>query len=88
MNAHSKIDSGKMTSKGQVTIPIELRDDLNLTAGTRLDFVKLPDGGCAFYPVTGSVLNLAGMFVWDGPTVTLEQMDESIAAAAAQSMTS
>jgi len=42
-----------MTSKGEVTIPIELRDELNLTAGTRLEFVKLSDGGCAFYPLTG-----------------------------------
>ena len=76
-----------MTSKGQVTIPIELRDELNLTAGTRLEFVKLPDGGCAFYPVTGSIMDLAGMLTWDGPTVTLEEMDDAIAASAAESMT-
>jgi len=43
-----------MTSKGQVTIPIELRDELNLTAGPGVEFVKLRDGGCAFYPLTGS----------------------------------
>lgn len=75
-----------VTSKGQITIPIETRERLGIQAGTRVQFVERPDGSCEFYPLTGSVMDLAGMFTWDGPPVTLEEMDDAIAAAAAESM--
>ncbi|WP_127585007.1 AbrB/MazE/SpoVT family DNA-binding domain-containing protein [Paenibacillus koleovorans] len=34
----SKLVSGKLTSKGQLTIPVELRNSLNLEEGDRLEF--------------------------------------------------
>ena len=75
-----------ITSKGQITIPVETRERLGLQAGTRIQFVERNDGSCEFFPVTGSVMDLGGMFTWDGPPVTLEQMDDDIAAGAAESM--
>lgn len=75
-----------ITSKGQITIPIETRERLGLEAGTRIQFVEREDGSCEFYPLTGSVMDLAGMFKGHGPAATLEEMDDAIAAAAAESM--
>ena len=34
----------QITSKGQVTIPQALRDDLGLSPGDRVDFMKSPEG--------------------------------------------
>lgn len=36
--------SGKMTSKGQLTIPVELRNYLQIEEGDRLEFVLNNDG--------------------------------------------
>jgi antitoxin PrlF len=39
MNQYSKL-----TSKGQTTIPAEVRADLGIAPGDRIEFAKLPDG--------------------------------------------
>ena len=49
-----------MTSKGQVTVPRDVRIDLGLSAGDRLDFVRLENGGYAIMPVTRSIRSLDG----------------------------
>ena len=36
--------AAKITSKGQVTIPAEVREALSLREGDRLEFVESPDG--------------------------------------------
>ena len=73
-----------VTSKGQVTIPIEVRQKLGIRAGTRLEFVEGRDGGFELYAKTGSVTALAGMFSYSGPTVSIDEMDDAIAAAAVE----
>ena len=70
-----------MTSKGQITIPKEIRVALGLRPGTRVDFVKEPDGTVALRPLTRRLLDLAGMIRYDGPPVTIEEMNEGIARA-------
>ncbi|MEQ6378620.1 AbrB/MazE/SpoVT family DNA-binding domain-containing protein [Bacillaceae bacterium S4-13-56] len=37
-------ESGRVTKKGQVTIPIEVRNELDIEEGDRLDFVRETDG--------------------------------------------
>lgn len=74
-----------MTSKGQITVPKEVRDDLKLKAGSRLIFVKLPGGQYRLVAKTGSIKDLAGMlYNPDQPTVSIEQMNDDIADAAAE----
>jgi AbrB family looped-hinge helix DNA binding protein len=34
----------KVSSRGRVTIPKDIRDQFGLTPGTQVDFVDLPDG--------------------------------------------
>ena len=71
-----------LTSKGQVTIPKEVRDRLGLRVGERLDFRVQPDGSILVEPartgrlgrVPGLLRHLAG----ERP-VSVEEMEEAIA---------
>lgn len=73
-----------MTSKGQITVPKEVRDDLHLEAGSKVLFVKLPNGQYNVVARTGSIKDLAGILDSSGmPSATIEQMNEDIADAAA-----
>ncbi len=75
-----------VTTKGQITIPVEVRDAMNIRTGTRVQFLPNSDGTWDFIALTGSVSDIAGFIMWDGPPVTLEQMDGAIAQAAAETM--
>jgi antitoxin PrlF len=67
-----------VTSKGQITIPKEIRDALRLKPGDQVDFVLGADGIVRLRPVTRSIMELMGILKWDGPPVSVEQMNESI----------
>ncbi|MCL2787665.1 MAG: AbrB/MazE/SpoVT family DNA-binding domain-containing protein [Micrococcales bacterium] len=74
-----------VTSKGQVTIPLAVRNDLRLQAGTRLRFVRRPDGTYLIRPATLSVDALDGFFgPWEGSALSIEEMNDRMAAAAAE----
>ena len=73
-----------LTSKGQITIPVAVRKDLGLQSGSRVQFLQRENGSYELIPVTGSIADLKGIIPWSGPAVALEQMDEAIAAAAAE----
>ena len=70
--------SAAVTSKGQITIPISVREDLGLKAGTRVEFVKIASGQYAIKPATISIKSLKGMFRGRG-TATIEEMNRVIA---------
>jgi antitoxin PrlF len=73
-----------VTSKGQVTIPQHVRERLGITTGTRVEFAERADGVVEFIPVTSSIMDLAGIIPWDGPAVSIEEMDEAIGDAVAE----
>jgi|CXWJ01.1.fsa_nt_gi AbrB family looped-hinge helix DNA binding protein len=77
---------GTITSKGQITIPKEVRDDLGLGPGARLSFLKNEEGVYELHRERRSVKDLAGSLRYDGPPKSIEEMDDAIAAAAAESM--
>jgi AbrB family looped-hinge helix DNA binding protein len=70
-----------VTSKGQVTIPVEIRRELDIRPGTKLEF--LSDGNGVFRVVRKkrSVMDMYGVVAYDGPPVSVEEMDEAIAQA-------
>lgn len=72
--------SATLTSKGQITIPIEVREELGLKTGDRIEFVKSEGGKFFIQPKKGSIMNLRGMFKGTGKPVSVEEMDEAIAA--------
>jgi AbrB family looped-hinge helix DNA binding protein len=50
-----------ITSKGQVTIPADIRRSLGLQAQDRLSFTPMPDGTVVLRAKTQSVMALKGM---------------------------
>ncbi|HET7569909.1 MAG TPA: AbrB/MazE/SpoVT family DNA-binding domain-containing protein [Gammaproteobacteria bacterium] len=48
-------------SKGQVTVPKAVRDQLHLRPGDRVEFLVESDGSLRVVPVTASVTALKGM---------------------------
>jgi len=49
-----------LTSKGQTTIPKEIRDSLSLRSGDRITYTLMPDGTVQMRVKNKSVLALAG----------------------------
>ena len=67
-----------VTSKGQVTLPREVRASLGVTAGDRLDFVRLEDGNYAIVPASHSIRSLRGIIPRPKTPVSLEEMEAAI----------
>jgi antitoxin PrlF len=70
--------TAKVTSKGQITIPVEVRKALNLKPGESVDFYKSGDGEFVFRARNRSILELEGCLAGYGPPLTIEEMDEAI----------
>lgn len=50
-----------MTSKGQITIPADIRRALGLVAGERVVFTQLDDGSTVMRPKTRSLAEIKGL---------------------------
>jgi antitoxin PrlF len=70
---------GRMTSKGQTTVPKEVRDFLGLEEGTQMEWVLDDEGRATVKPRKGRAVDLAG-FLGPSPVgpVTIEEMNEAI----------
>lgn len=65
-----------LTSKGQLTLPKRIRDELKLDAGTKLDFIIQPDGTLSARPLKRSVASIVGLLHRPGrPALSIEQMN-------------
>ena len=51
-----------LTSKGQTTIPKDIRDELGLKTGDRITFTMMPDGTVQMRVKNKSVMAMAGTF--------------------------
>lgn len=64
-----------LTSKGQVTIPVDVREALNLQPHDKLNFTVLPDGTVILRAKRRSMEDLAGMLESPaGLTVSIDEM--------------
>ena len=71
--------SATITSKGQVTIPKEIRDYLKLETGSKVDFVIDENGEVKVIPLNVPVETLSGMLHRQGmKAATLEEMEAAI----------
>lgn len=69
-----------MTSKGQITLPKEIRDKLGLDAGSMLDFEILPDNTITARHVKPDARRIRGLLKSPhAKPLTVQQMDEGIA---------
>jgi AbrB family looped-hinge helix DNA binding protein len=75
---------GKISSKGQVVIPKSVRDAYGLTAGSEVDFetsgdvIVLRPRPQRTARRAYSIDEVAGFLKYDGPPVTLEDMERGI----------
>lgn len=68
-----------LTSKGQVTIPADIRQRLGLESGDRIEFVEI-DGGYAIKPAIDDVRSLKGLLRRPAKPVSIEDMNDTIRA--------
>ena len=68
-----------LTSKGQITIPVAVREALGVEAGDRVEFVEVAPGRYEIIAATRPVTALKGMFGKREKAVSIEQMNAAIA---------
>jgi antitoxin PrlF len=68
-----------LTSKGQVTIPKEIRELLKVESGDRIDFVIDPTGNVVVHAGTVHLGDLKGILHRPGrKAVSIEEMDQAV----------
>ena len=73
-----------LTSKGQTTIPKQVREHLKLNPGDKLDFVIESEGRVVIRPAKLDVRELKGLLKrHDGKVLSIEEMNAAIARGAA-----
>lgn len=73
------MSTATLTSKGQITIPADVRRSLNVDAGDRVEFVQVEPGRFELIASTRSVRELKGMFGKAKKAVSIEDMNAVIA---------
>ncbi len=68
-----------LTSKGQITIPVQVRAALGLDTGDRVEFVEMEDGKFAIIAASHSVQDLKGLIRKPAKVVSIEDMNQAIA---------
>jgi AbrB family looped-hinge helix DNA binding protein len=72
------MSTSTLTSKGQTTIPKDIRKRLNLHAGDRLEFVIDEDGRVLMLPASIDASELAGMLKPPTRPVSVAEMNRVI----------
>ena len=67
-----------MTSKGQLTVPKDVRQKLGLKPGDRIRFLIEADGRVRLMPAKRDISELVGILPKPKRTLRLEEMDEAI----------
>lgn len=67
-----------ITSKGQATVPTEIRRHLKLGAGDRIEFIVEPDGRVFLVPATVDIADLKGLLAPAPRRVSLNAMEATI----------
>jgi len=70
--------TSKITTKGQVTIPKEVREFMGLETGHRIAFYLRPDGIVEMRKESVDLLDLAGIVKPQVRGVTVEDMNQAI----------
>lgn len=70
--------SSTITSKGQITLPVEVRRTLGLRPGDRVSFRTARDGSVIVEPETVDLMSLKGSVKSKVRGVSVEQMQRAI----------
>jgi AbrB family looped-hinge helix DNA binding protein len=74
------MSAATITSKGQTTIPADIRRGMGLQPGDQIEFHLLTDGSATMRAKRGTLKDFIGVLHKDGrPAVGVKEMDERIA---------
>ncbi len=76
------MSAATITSKGQITIPKNIRALLGLQCGDKISFVVNEQGAVNFVPVTKSIITLKGIVTKPKKPVSIEDMNATVRARA------
>jgi antitoxin PrlF len=68
-----------LTTKGQITIPVDVRNALNVDAGDRVEFIQIAPDRFEFVAANRSITALKGMFGKPAKSVSIADMNQAIA---------
>jgi len=75
----------KLSTKGQVVLPKDVRETLGISSGAELE-VEVRDGVILLRPIRSTTVDdLLGMLTWTGPPKSIDDMELAIAAGAKKS---
>ncbi|MFT5610069.1 MAG: antitoxin PrlF [Polaribacter sp.] len=74
-----------ITSKGQITIPKNIRNQLDLHAGDKISFIEDEDGSINLVPIKKPLSALKGLVSKPNKKVSVEDMNNAIKRKAAGS---
>lgn len=72
------MSSATLTSKGQITIPAEVRRRLSLEEGDKVIFVELEGGGYKLAPVNVPMKAIKGLVPRPAKPVTVAEMNAAV----------
>jgi len=72
------MSEAKMTSKGQITVPKDIRLKLGLKPGDRIRFLLEADGRVRLMPAKRDISELVGILPKPRRALSIEEMDEAI----------
>ena len=79
------MSEARMTSKGQITVPKDVRLKLNLKPGDRVLFIVEDDGAVRVRAVNKDISSLIGILPRPKRAATLEEIEDAIQRAAVAS---
>jgi antitoxin PrlF len=72
-------DIATVTSKGQITVPVRMREKLGLRPGSKVAFEEQPNGDYVVRKKTGDIRELRGLLKAPaGVSLTIEDMNRAI----------
>lgn len=72
------MSTSTLTSKGQITIPAQVRASPGVGAGDRIEFVEVEKGKFAILAVNRSIQDLKGMIRKPATPVSIDEMNDAI----------
>lgn len=78
------MQTAKITSKGQITLPARMREKLRLMPGSRVVFEEQTNGDFVVRKLTGDIRDARNLLPRPGRAFTVEEMKEGVAAAVAE----
>jgi AbrB family looped-hinge helix DNA binding protein len=81
----TKMSEIRMTSRGRITLPREVRVSLNLKAGDRIRFLPQQDGTVRLQAINKDISSLVGILPRPRRARTIDEINEGIAMGAVRS---